>query len=441
MFEAGYSITDGRVTPEPALDSGGGKGTSVARTVIVGAGVIGLALALELRNRGDDILVLERRHPGAGSSSGNAGWIVPSVATPVAAPDLPMTAMKWMLDPESPLYIKPRLDPSFLRWLWDFFRACRAEDYERGRAALLDLSAGVMAGFDRLGDLGVDFEMTSAGLLVLGFSDEALDHHLEQTEDLARIGYQPAKRLSATAVREIEPMLSTRVAGGVLVGDDRHVRPESLVAGLVTAAGLAGVEIRSCSAVTGFGRSGQQIDEVRTDAGPIEAERFVLAAGAWSAELARKAGFPIPIEAGKGYSITIDDPSYQINHPLDLIEARAAVTPFEGALRFAGTMEISGINRRYIRRRAEAIWRNVHRYLQEPVTGTQMRAWVGMRPMTPDGLPVIGQAPGTDNLYLATGHQMLGVTLAPTTAISLAQLMNDESPDVSLTPFDPIRFM
>ena len=413
----------------------------MVRTAVVGAGVIGLTLAHELRRRGDEVVVVDRKGPGAGSSAGNAGWIVPSIATPVPAPGLPWTALKWMADPESPLYIKPRLNPGFARWMWKFFRACREDEYRTGRAALLDLADGALAGFDRLRDDGVDFEMTSAGLLVIAFSADALDHHFEELDDLTSIGYQPAHRLTGAEVRELEPMLVEAVAGGVLVGDDRHVRPESLVTGLADALERAGVQLLNGAAVTGFEHDGRAIAALRTDAERIEADRFVLAAGTWSGALAKDAGFPLPIEAGKGYSITIDQPGYQLNHPLDLIEARAAVTPFENALRFAGTMELSGVNMRFVRRRAEAIWRNVHRYLREPVTGSRMRAWVGMRPLTPDGLPVIGRLPGSDNLYVATGHQMLGVTLAPTTATALAELMCDGSSPASLVPFDPIRFM
>ena len=413
----------------------------MARTAIIGAGVIGLALAYELRSRGDEVILVDRRRPGAGSSAGNAGWIVPSMAAPVPAPGLPWTAFKWMANPESPLYIKPRLDPGFLRWLWSFLRACREDDYRAGRAALLSLAGEALSGFDHLRVSGVEFEMSSAGLLVLGFSDEALDHHLEDTEELARIGYAPARRLSAAEVQEMEPALSADVAGGVLITDDRHVRPESLVAGLAAALIRAGVEMLDNTEIAGFTREGRRIIALHAPGERLEADRFVLTAGAWSGELARRAGFSLPIEAGKGYSITIEQPSLTLNRPLDLIEARAAVTPFEDALRFAGTMEISGVNLRYVQRRAEAIWRNVHRYLCEPVTGSRMRAWVGMRPMTPDGLPVIGRIPGSDNLYVATGHQMLGVTLAPPTATALADLIYGEAVSTSLAPFDPIRFL
>jgi D-amino-acid dehydrogenase len=418
-----------------------GMEARMSRTAIVGAGVIGLTLAHELARRGEEVVLLERRRPGSGSSAGNAGWIVPSVAAPVAAPGLPSTAIKWMLDPESPLYVKPRLDPAFLRWLWSFFRACREEDFRTGREALLDLCDGLMPAIDRLRQDGVDFEMESAGLLVLGLSTEALGQHYEETRDLDRLGYRPAQRLTAGEARERDPMLSERVAGAVYIHDDRHVRPESLVAGLTTALWRRGVEIRSGTPVTGFVRHGRRLAYLELESGRLEADRFVLAAGAWSGRLSRAAGFPLPIEAGKGYSITVDEPSFNLRQPLDLIEARTAVTPFRDALRFAGTMELSGINLRYARRRAEAIWRNAHQYLREQVRGTRMRAWVGMRPMTPDGLPVIGRLPGSDNLFVATGHQMLGVTLAPTTAIALSQLMLDGRSDISLVPFDPVRFI
>jgi D-amino-acid dehydrogenase len=148
----------------------------------------------------------------------------------------------------------------------------------------------------------------------------------------------------------------------------------------------------------------------------------------------------LPIEAGKGYSVTIEHPRRTVRRPLDLIEARLAVTPFRDGLRLAGTMELSGLNLRLEPRRVEAIRRAGDRYLGDWRGGTREHVWVGMRPLTPDGLPAMGLAPGSDNVYVATGHQMLGVTLAPATGMALAELMLTGHSDVDLRPFAPFRF-
>lgn len=412
----------------------------MARTAIIGAGVIGLTLGHQLARRGDEVVIVDQRRPGAGASIGNAGWVTPSLSVPVAAPGLVWTALKWMADPNSPLYIKPRLDPNFIRWLLSFMWHCRQEDFEASSQALLDLSRGTNEAFDELLEQGVSFEMSEAGLMMLAFDEDLLDHHLEMSPDLSTIGYMKLRRLSRAETHEMEPALSDEVAGSIYAQDDRHVHPASFVDGLVRALLEAGVEIKSETRVDSFDRSGRNVGALQTNQGRIEADRFVIAAGAWTGKLAKKAGFYLPIEAGKGYSITIDNPSVKLKYPLDLLDVRAAVTPFGDQLRFAGTMELSGINLKYRKNRVEAIWRNAHRYLRERVTGDRMRSWVGMRPMTPDGVPVLGRMPGSDNLYVATGHQMLGVTLAATTALAMAKLMNGEDPGFNLAPFDPLRF-
>jgi D-amino-acid dehydrogenase len=198
--------------------------------------------------------------------------------------------------------------------------------------------------------------------------------------------------------------------------------------------------VRAGVAAEGLRRRGADITAVATNAGDFPADRVLLAAGAWTGQLAAQWGYRIPLEAGKGYSITIRNPDLNVQQPIDLIEARAAMTPFDGAFRAAGTMELSGLNTNLVRTRVNAIRASVERYLVRWPVGERPRAWVGMRPLTSDGLPVIGKLPRTDNLYVATGHQMLGVTLAPSTAAVLTELMLDDAPSIDLTPFDPARF-
>ncbi len=348
--------------------------------------------------------------------------------------------MRWMLQRDSPLYIKPRLDPRFAGWLTSFWRNCDTETYNRGLHALSELNQQTMPLFDRWKAEGIDFEMHHAGLLFLGLSREAVEHAAADVELLERFGYRRPSIMSGNEVRELEPGLTAAVAGGFLVEEERHVRPEKLSAGLVSRLRGEGIEIRSGVDVTGVDQSHREIRAVRTSAGSVAADRVVIAAGAWTGQVAKRFGFPLPIEAGKGYSVTIEQPRRTVGRPLDLIEAHVAVTPFDNGLRLAGTMELSGLNLRLEPRRVEAIRRAGDRYLGEWRGGRAERVWVGMRPLTPDGLPVIGRAPGSDNLYVAGGHQMLGITLAPSTGDALAKMILDEDVGELLRPFDPARF-
>lgn len=411
----------------------------MARVVVVGAGIIGLASAWALRRRGADVLVLDRALPGMGASSGNAGWIVPSLSTPLPAPGLVKTSLKWMLRNDSPLYIKPRANPSFVRWMWGFYRHCRPGPFAAGMTALVDLNRRTFALLDQMRADGVAFEMHANGLLYVGMDRDQVAHAHAEVAALERFGYRIPPLLDAAQVHAVEPALADAVAGGFHLPEERHVRPETFTGGLVDWLVERNVEVRSGVEVTGIERQGNRVRAVTTNVGPVEADAVLLAAGAWSGVVAKWMGFSLPIEAGKGYSITIDQPPLDLTHPLDLIDARAAITPFDGALRVAGTMELSGLNQRLLQPRVEAIRRAGRRYLKGWQDGGAEQVWVGMRPLTADGLPAIGRVPGAGNLYVATGHQMLGVTLAPATGAAIADLILDGRSDVDLTPFDPAR--
>lgn len=411
----------------------------MGRTVIIGAGAIGLATAWELSRRGEEVVVVDRHEPGWASSSGNAGWITPSISTPLPAPGLVATSMKWMLRSDSPLYIQPRLDPRFAAWLTRFWRNCSPRAFQAGTAAMAALNDRTMPLFDEWLEHGIDFEMHEKGLLFLGLSREPVERFAESMAYLGQFGYERPKVLSRAELLDIEPHLGAAVASGFHVKEERHIRPETLTSGLVNRLKAEGVEIRSGVNVTGAETWAGAIAGVQTASGSIAAEKVLIAAGAWSGRVAQRFGVHVPIEAGKGYSITIDNPKHKLSHPLDLIEARAAITPFENSLRLAGTMELSGLNLRVRQERVDAIRRVGDRYLGDWRGGTE-KVWVGMRPLTPDGLPVIGQVPGREGLFVAGGHQMLGITMAPVTGEAIAELMTTGTSKVDLRPFNPGRF-
>lgn len=412
----------------------------MGKTVVVGAGVIGLSIAYELRKRGFDMLVLDKGTPGSGSSLGNAGWIVPSFSAPIPAPGLVGTSLRWMFTRDSPLYINPRMNLERARWLWKFWRNCRPEPYEAGLRAMIDLNRQTFALFGRLAKDGIDCEMRQAGVLFVGLSRDAVDRAHGSMTALEAIGYRLPEILDRDDVRDIEPALSSKVAGGFRIVEERHIRPEGLVNGLVRKLMELGVEIQANVEVTGVRQQQRTITHVQTRDGDLEVDGCIIAAGAWSGKVARQFGFRLPIEAGKGYSITVDAPQSTMTQPMDFLEARTVFTPFEGAYRVAGMMELSGINTRLERDRVVAMWRAANRYFEHKLEGRSKHAWTGLRSLTPDGLPIIGRLSPKDNLYVATGHGMLGVTLAPVTAVALADLIHSGASAIDIDAFSPDRF-
>jgi D-amino-acid dehydrogenase len=410
------------------------------RVVVIGGGVVGLACGYELRRRGADVTVVDKGDFGAAASWGNAGWVTPSFSTPLPAPGLVRSSLGMLLRPSSPLYIKPRLSLGFSRWLWKFTRYCNGTAYRNGLQSLGSLNRGTYRLFDELAS-ALPFEIHRDGIL-FAFSTEAGMHHvLHDLEAMHELGYPQPRILSAVDTRELEPALSAPIIGGVIAEEERHVYPPSLSAALADRLRTDGVTLLTGTEVLAIHVTNGIVSHAETSAGPLTGDAFLLTAGAWSRRLAAMAGFRLPVEAGKGYSISVSSPSLKLRRPLYLTEARVGVTPFENVLRVAGTMELSGINETLDRRRINAIRRDVAAYLPASwEKGESVKEWVGMRPILPDGLPAIGKVPRVSNLFVGTGHGMLGVTLAPVTAAALGDLICEGRTETDLRPFDPARF-
>ncbi|MEA2512563.1 MAG: D-amino-acid dehydrogenase [Thermomicrobiales bacterium] len=411
------------------------------RIVVVGGGVIGLCAAFALERRGCRVTVVTAGEPGEGASAVNAGWIVPSLSEPVPAPGLVRTSLRWMGRSDSPLYIQPRPNPELLRWLVAFWRHCNARAYAAGLAATAELNRRSFALYDELTAAGVRFEQHRTGVLFAYVSPAALEHDLRAMEPLRQFGMDVPSPVWGDDVRELEPALGDAITGGFWFSQERHIRPDTLTAGLVEHLTARGVEIRSRTRVTGFDRVNDRITNVRLERGRLEADAVLIAAGSWTPRVARLAGVRVPIQPGKGYCLDYAPPPFPVRHALYLHEARVAVTPLDGLTRLAGTMEFSGINDRIRPERVAAIARAGATGLRNwPTDLGTARAGSGMRPMTPDGLPVIGPLKGYRNLTVASGHAMLGVTLAPATGEAIAEVITTgRTPDI-LRPFDPGRF-
>lgn len=410
--------------------------------VVVGGGVIGLTSAYHLAREGANVTVLDARGTGLGASAVNAGWFVPAESMPVPGPKVVVQTLRWMLRPDSPVYIRPSLDPRFVGFMLRMWRRCNDRDQRAGFAAHLRLARSTAQVLDEYRADGMDFEMRSAGLLMAFTQKANLDHHVHNL-DLVRENDLDPQVLVGDAVRAHEPLLTDAVHGGIFFPQERHLDPRAFVEALhkrlvdmgvriVEDAPVGSVEVRESG-----GR--RAVAAVRTSSGRHEGDRFVLAAGAWTGELAGLFGRRLPVRPGKGYSVDVEP--LPLRSATNLSDVKVAITPFSDRLRLAGTMEFAGLDENVNDVRVAAILRGPQAYLRGwKVPSGPLRPQAGMRPMTPDGLPAIGALPGTDNTFVTTGHGMLGVTLAAGSALALSDLVLHGTRRPELEPFDPARF-
>jgi D-amino-acid dehydrogenase len=408
------------------------------RVAVVGGGVVGMACAFELRRAGADVVVLERDRIGHGTSLGNTGWVCPSFTYPLPAPGLVAEGVRAALSRDGALAIRPGLDPSYLRWLWAFRHNCNRDAWLRGMRAFVALNRHTTALVDDYRSAGVAFEMHDAGLLLAALERRKLDSYVAVFRDLSALGFEGGVReVSGDEARELEPVLSERVSGGVLAEVDRWVHPLSLTQGLAAWAAGHGVELRE--GVTVSSVAGGRLD---TSAGDLRTDAVVIAAGIASPALMRSLGVRVGIAPARGYSVTYPrDGSVTPSRALYLADALVGVSAYDRSVRLAGVFELGRRTTSVSARRLAAMLRTVDPFFAgwRASEAPRKETWAGLRPLTTDGLPLIGRSPRDGRVFLATGHGMLGVTLAPATAALLAPLVLHGRADPVLAPFDPGR--
>lgn len=409
------------------------------RVAIVGGGVVGLFAAWHALQRGFRVVVIERGpERREGCSFGNSGLIVPSHFVPLAAPGAVRQALKWMRNPESPFYVRPRLSWDLLTWGLRFWRAASATRVRAAAPVLLQLHNASRAEYERLArDWGDELAFVPNGLLMLCKTQHALDDEARTAVFAQSLGVE-ARICGAKETAALDPGVTMDVCGAVFYPQDCRLSPERLMSGLQARLAACSCEFYWNTAVNAFAADGRRLRA----AGDIEADEFVLAGGVWSSDVARTLGLNLPMQAGKGYSLTLAQPRQLPTAASICVEARVAVTPMASALRFGGTMEMSGVNEEVNAARVRGIVNSVPRYFPAFTADdfANVQPWHGLRPVSPDGLPYIGRAGRYDNLTVATGHAMMGVSLAPVTGLLVGQLLAGETPAMDLRLLAPDRF-
>jgi D-amino-acid dehydrogenase len=410
-----------------------------ADVVVIGGGIIGLACAHYLELRGRRALVVERGEVGQGSSHGNAGLIAPSHSIPLPAPGVVRQGLRWLADPQSPFFIRPRFDPGLTRWLLRFARAARRGPMVRGIPILRDLnrlSAALYAELARDAfEPGLAYR--TGGVVNVYRSERAFEHGRREAELLAEYGVA-SEVLDGDEVAKAEPALRQGLAGGVLWPEDGFIDPAAFVAAWRRELESRDVGFATGTEVLAVDGSGRGAS-VRTTGGTIRCEDVVVAAGAWSATLLRGIGHRVAVQPAKGYSLSVRRPASRLVRPLLLTEAKVAVTPMGETLRIAGTMELSGLDQSFDLRRMDAVRQSVEPYLHAGGHGDSEIAWRGLRSLSADGLPMIGRIASAPRISVATGHGHIGVSLAPATGKLIAELLSGEQSSVDLAPLRPDR--
>jgi D-amino-acid dehydrogenase len=412
------------------------------KTIIIGGGITGLFSAYYLLQEGHSITLIDRGDLSDNCSTGNAGMIVPSHIIPLASPGMVAKGIRWMFSRKSPFYIHPRLDKKLLEWCLLFYRKANKSHVEKSIPFLKNLSLlskALYLDFDEAHPRSNIF-LQQKGLLMLYQSKDTQIEEIEAAHVAAKHGLK-TEIFSAEELKAFEPNQIVNAIGGVYYPDDAHLSPQNLHTYLLEHLRNNGVDFQTNTEVKDFKISNNSITSVITDKAEYQADHILICGGSWSGLLAQKLGIKLPMMGGKGYTF-IQNNKPEIKQAAILVEARVSVSPYTNTVRFGGTMEISGTNTEIDKQRVRGIFEAIQRYYPqfEAEFPEHNQIWKGLRPCSPDGLPYIGKSKGFSNLFFASGHSMMGLSLAPATGKIIAQVITNTKTDVAIDAFDPDRY-
>ncbi len=412
------------------------------QATIIGGGIVGLSSAFYLHQKGWQVSVIDKGDMRNSCSYGNAGYICPSHFIPLATPGNVKAGIKWMWNPESPFYVQPRLNLALIQWGLQFMRSASAAHIEKSAIPLRDIALLSMKCYEEMRQTpGFDFYYEHKGLLEL-FQSEEKAHHAAELVEKARQLDLDAALLSREEVQALEPQTEVNALGAVLFKCDAHCKPNALMQNLLNYLQTQGIQLITREEVIGFSTHAKKVLKVQTQQNQYDTDLVVLAAGSWSRELATKLQIKIPLMPGRGYSVMSADPRHRLNYPAVLMEGRVALTPMNGATRFGGTMEVTATKTPPRLNRVRGILNAVKKYYPAfdiPLPPME-EIWYGYRPCSADGLPYLGRSRQFQNLILATGHSMIGLSLGAGTGKLVSEIANNTPLSMDIKAFEPERF-
>ncbi len=410
------------------------------KVIIIGGGIIGLCSAYYLRKEGHQVSIIDQSNMDAGASYVNAGYLSPSHIVPLSAPGVMKKGLKWMFNPSSPFYMKPRLEPDFLKWAIAFNNSCNASHVKKSIPIIKHITLMSQELYEDIKKAeNFKFHYEKKGLLMLCQTERMLKEEIEAARIAKEEGLD-AKEMSVADLKLLEPHVQHDVMGATYYLCDSHSTPNEFMAEMKSYLKQVGVQFFSNETVVDVEVSYQVIKSVMTTNEVHSADEFILSAGSWSNLLSKRLGINLLLEAGKGYRVNSLTPT-GITVPSILAERKVAVTPMNGFTRFAGTMEIAGINHNINKVRVDAIANAVKQYYPqiELTEAEKNTAACGLRPVSPDGMPYIGKSKNCKNLTIATGHAMMGWSMGTGTGRLVSEIVSEKQPSMDLKMFNPDR--
>lgn len=414
------------------------------KALIIGAGIAGLSSAYYLLQKGWKVEILEQNDLTNNCSYGNAGMIVPSHFTPLAAPGVVSQGIRWMFDSKSPFYVKPSLNANLISWGLKFLKHSNQKHVDHSAAAIRDLNLASSQLYNDIAEKDeFDFELNQNGILMLYKTEKVAEEEIELAHKAIKMGL-PVDILDKKGIQELEPNIQLDVIGGINYKCDGHMNPVKLMKQMISYLKNNNVIFHTHHKVTAFETSGTNIKAVIANGKQFTADRIVMTGGSFLPGLAQKAGLKIQLMPGKGYSLMHSpiNPLNKMEHAALLLEARVAVTPMNGQIRFGGTMELASHNDKINMKRVEGIIQSIPKYLPDfqVKMPKESEIWFGYRPCAPDGLPYLGQSSQLKNLIIAGGGGMMGLSLGPIFGKTVSEIVNEEKPSVDIKIFNPERF-
>jgi D-amino-acid dehydrogenase len=410
------------------------------RVVVLGAGLIGTATAYYLAKAGHEVVVVDRqRQAGLETSFANGALLTPSTSDSWAAPGTPQKILKWLGQEDAPMLLRLRALPGLIGWGLKFLRECRPARWEANTEAVLRLALSSMAALDKLqAEERLEFDRNPPGLIKLFRDSLSMDSALRASALYQRLGVD-CTALDPDGCLAVEPALrpiKAKISGGVHYPGDGSGDALKFTQALAERARGLGVSFLFEHGITGFSTEGDRLAAVETDRGPIRGDSFVLALGSFSTSLGRQLGVALPVYPAKGYSITVSAPGWNGAPRIPIADdgRKVAVVPLGDRLRVAGTVEFDGYDTRLNATRGQMLVDGLGDIYPDYPRGGRIEHWSGLRPLTPDGRPIIGRSRWR-NLFLNTGHGPLGWTLAAGSGLAMAELVDGRTPSIDLAPF------